>query len=594
MAKISTIKSVGKAVLGRFLSIEIELGTSAKRHAISVKMSDSTKWPIELEDNDTPLNEVCILSLDDENILKQLPNATKGTLDICLTTYNSNGEIIGKDNKQVPVTVDSSIKPTIGVMAFTQYGQKGVVINKKGCGLNVSVGGCSAGTGSKIVSYTFSGPGIDKTIKTSADNAQVSISKIPQSGDITYSVKVTDTRGRSAYMTNTVYCNPYSNPKITAFSAYRCNEDGTKNASGTYIGCTYNVKISSIQDFNDQNTELNGLAINKMCYKKKGGAYENSTDIVEEKTTENRYITYSCSCVINQLDASVHDVYVTVKDKYGGVATTYATKVLASFRALNITKDGKGVAIGKLSTKSELFDCSWPISTDSPAQTMKNLTYRGQNVITQDNTSNWINQGNLATLYFQNVSESDFPATDGFILNVSSGPNGNQVHNIWMTQRENRGNGSMYHRYGNTDGWGASSWREILDSKNYTNYTHAPVVLYNNDKGSNGEVTLSQSVENFQYIEIFYVDNNGNGMKSTRLFQPNGKTTVLDLYQISNDINVTYLARTYYTISGNKISLAISNDSNRVGRIKFEGKSISETDTVTNYIYITQVVGYKV
>jgi hypothetical protein len=57
---------------------------------------------------------------------------------------------------------------------------------------------------------------------------------------------------------------------------------------------------------------------------------------------------------------------------------------------------------------------------------------------------------------------------------------------------------------------------EYVDGK--TPYT----TLYNNDNGTNSNITLSESITNFNYIEIYFAD--GNGYQAyTRMISRNGR-----------------------------------------------------------------------
>ena len=52
-----------------------------------------------------------------------------------------------------------------------------------------------------------------------------------------------------------------------------------------------------------------------------------------------------------------------------------------------------------------------------------------------------------------------------------------------------------------------------------------PVILYESENGSTGNITLGESVENFEYIEIFYKDISSvrNAVDSVKIENANGK-----------------------------------------------------------------------
>ena len=114
-----------------------------------------------------------------------------------------------------------------------------------------------------------------------------------------------------------------------------------------------------------------------------------------------------------------------------------------------------------------------------------------------------------------------------------------------------------------------------------------PVVLFTGNDLT--PVTLSDSVANYTYIEIFYVDNNSAGFNSTRIYNPNGKTVDLSIVEPSDSTaNRTYIRRTAFTISGNTITPNTSTS----GFVLIDGTNVSTT-TGANYIAIQRVLGYE-
>lgn len=111
-----------------------------------------------------------------------------------------------------------------------------------------------------------------------------------------------------------------------------------------------------------------------------------------------------------------------------------------------------------------------------------------------------------------------------------------------------------------------------------------PTILYDNSSGDNGNITLSDSAANYDYIEIFY-RNNDNTYSSVKVDDADGKN--VNLMSIM-PYTSTYLKGTIVAISTNTISVSsyfsettIRNNSN---------SSITQTQ---NNHYITKVLGYK-
>lgn len=114
-----------------------------------------------------------------------------------------------------------------------------------------------------------------------------------------------------------------------------------------------------------------------------------------------------------------------------------------------------------------------------------------------------------------------------------------------------------------------------------------PVVLFTGNDLT--PITLSDSVANYTYIEIFYVDNNSAGFNSTRIYNPNGKTVDLSIVEPSDSTaNRTYIRRTAFTISGN----TITPNTTTSGFVLIDGTNVSTTNGA-NYIAIQRVLGYE-
>lgn len=107
-------------------------------------------------------------------------------------------------------------------------------------------------------------------------------------------------------------------------------------------------------------------------------------------------------------------------------------------------------------------------------------------------------------------------------------------------------------------------------------------VLYNSASGTAGTVTLSDSAENYTYLEIFYRSSGDNACGSVKVFSPNGKLVHLG--------TIHYIADYYYA----KFALVNVSESmitfNQNYQITL--KNNGSTYSAENAIYITRVVGY--
>lgn len=113
------------------------------------------------------------------------------------------------------------------------------------------------------------------------------------------------------------------------------------------------------------------------------------------------------------------------------------------------------------------------------------------------------------------------------------------------------------------------------------------VVLYENNAVATGTVTLSETAANFNYLEIFYKDTNGNNEHaSVKVFKPNGKNVSLNiLSQSKYNVNSLRYATKTVKIEGT----TISNLSSIVGYIEDGSFQIYNTSEIA----IIRVDGYR-
>ena len=107
-------------------------------------------------------------------------------------------------------------------------------------------------------------------------------------------------------------------------------------------------------------------------------------------------------------------------------------------------------------------------------------------------------------------------------------------------------------------------------------------VLYNSENGTAGTVTLSDSAENYTYIEIFYRSSGDNACGSVKVFSPNNKLVHLGTIHYIADYDYAKFA--LVNVSGSMITF----NQNYQIILKNNGSEYS----AENAIFITRVVGY--
>ena len=236
-----------------------------------------------------------------------LPNSTSATATATLTTY-SGSTALGTSTKTFTVSVASSIKPSIS--AFTAAPRSS---NTTVSGWNVYVQGysyvylsatASAGTGASIVSYAFSGAGVSQTGTGTTANSTV----IDSAGSKTYTLVVTDSRGRTASSTVSANFLAYSNPVVSSLTSYRSNSSGAQaSIDGTYIHSTAVFSYSAVGS--------NSLTVKKIEYKLHTAS--SWTTGVSSATSGTGYTFGGGNIAIT----SSYDVKCTVTDSLGNSGT---------------------------------------------------------------------------------------------------------------------------------------------------------------------------------------------------------------------------------------------------------------------------------
>ena len=107
--------------------------------------------------------------------------------------------------------------------------------------------------------------------------------------------------------------------------------------------------------------------------------------------------------------------------------------------------------------------------------------------------------------------------------------------------------------------------------------------IYENNEGSNGNITLSDSATGKKYIDIFYRDNDRT-YSSVRVYDPDNKH--VDLSTISRWGSALYIKQKRIAIAGNKIANGNTTE------VAFTTAPKIAIDTNANSIYITRVVAY--
>lgn len=271
------------------------------------------------------------------SLASQIPNATSGIGTIYCDTY-SGSTLLGTKSVGVTLTVPASVKPTAGTLSAAVTGDtSGTGLYVKGMGkAKLTLSGAAGVYGSEIKSYQITGGG------WSAAASTLTTGILATAGEITFTGKVTDSRGRTSdNVTCKITVVDYSRPGVSAWTVYRCDADGNKKNAGTYAAVEINADFSAITG--------NSLTLT--------AAYKLAT---ETGYSAEAALTNNGKTVIgggNLSAAKTYDVRITVSDRYNTI--TIPTKLSTKKVVWSVLFKGLGFAIGKVAELSGWLDVAW-------------------------------------------------------------------------------------------------------------------------------------------------------------------------------------------------------------------------------------------
>ena len=277
------------------------------------------------------------------------PSSTSGTVTAVLQTYNGT-TLVATTSKNVTANVPTSVAPSVS--AFTAViaanGLSGLYVQGKTTA-KLTATAASAG-GATIKSYTYSGPNVTASANSTTVTANtITTAAIRSSGTLTYTVKVQDSRGRTASKSLTISVQAYSNPTIGPVAVQRCDANGNISQSGTYARYTVNSSYASVGGKNTRTVTVAYSSNNGTSYSAET-TLQAATDTASTKTG-----TYGGGAFAL---ASTYILRFTIKDAYGATKTVTAPLQSAA-RPINIKTNGKGIGIGKMAETDNLLDVSW-------------------------------------------------------------------------------------------------------------------------------------------------------------------------------------------------------------------------------------------
>ena len=278
--------------------------------------------------------------------LATIPNSASGSASVTVTTYNGSTQI--GQSASATFTITAAVNPTVGSFTVaprgTAYTAGITTAYIAGYSTALLSASSAAGVnGSSIAKYEFiNGSTVIASYNSSASSYTHTTGTLTGSS-ATFSVRVTDTRGRTATKAaSAITIKAYATPSFSSANAYRSNSSGTAQNDGTYIRVTANAVATPSEN-----------SITALTYATKAtnsGSYSAEANVGSGVTASGFANTTS------------YDVRITATDKLGNKSYKYYTIPTAEY-TMDFKVGGKGVAFGKVAETDDLVESEWDIKS---------------------------------------------------------------------------------------------------------------------------------------------------------------------------------------------------------------------------------------
>lgn len=345
IARASSISSVTSSVAingTNAVTVEISRKSSNFTHTVVFSFGSYSKTT---EDVATSTSYAIPLTW-----MNAIPKATSGTAKVTVTTYSGSTKIGSAVSKNFTVTVPATVVPTFSSVAVadttTYQGTFGnMVQGKSKPKFTITAAGAYSST---ITAYktVFEG----KTYTGATPTAGV----ITKSGNVSATITITDSRGRTASTTKSWTVVAYAAPKIISFQGFRCLADGTENYEGTYLSAAVNFSISAVNNKNAKSYTLE---------------YKPSTSTTWVNLSSGSVYSLNDTIIsasgFMSVDSS-YDIRLSITDSFTTIRSTI--EIPTAFTLLDFNKSGRGIAFGKVSELAEGVEFALPLYSSHPGK----------------------------------------------------------------------------------------------------------------------------------------------------------------------------------------------------------------------------------
>lgn len=259
---------------------------------------------------------------------KDMPDSTSGIATFTLETI-SGSTSVGSKTVNVAIKVRSGVVPSIGTVSISDTnsicaGIGQYVQSQSKLKFSIATSGDQGSTitsvSTKFNGQTYSG----STFTTQA---------IQNSGTLTYTITVTDSRGRTVTKSDSVSVVAYNPPSLTNVSANRANSGyAVDESSGTYALLHFKVGFTSLSNENVTSFYIQYRASGASSWNKIN-SWANNYTLEQDYKAGNLFTSTT----------TTYEIAFGVKDKFMSDYSWQIVTVTPTYALINFGKDGKSL-----------------------------------------------------------------------------------------------------------------------------------------------------------------------------------------------------------------------------------------------------------
>ena len=287
---------------------------------------------------------------------KNIPDSTSGIATFTLETI-SGSTSVGSKTVNATIKVRSGVVPSIGTVSISdtnsicagigQYVQSQSKL-KFSIATSGNQGSTITSVSTKFNGQTYSG----STFTTQA---------IQNSGTLSYTITVTDSRGRTATKSGSVSVTAYNPPSLTNVSAKRANSGyAVDESSGTYALLHFKVGFTSLSNKNVTSFYIQYRTSGASSWTKIN-SWANNYTLEQDYKAGNLFTSTT----------STYEIAFGVKDKFMSDYSWQIVTVTPTYTLINFGKDGKSLTFfgqdgnnaNRLTVKGDLVSNKYKFSS---------------------------------------------------------------------------------------------------------------------------------------------------------------------------------------------------------------------------------------